>query len=288
MQPSGRQNMKSRVKKILLIAVWVIFLLVALFFFQTVKNIKQKDYGVFVGLEDSHMQKLADYKTVIIDADQYSQKEIATLHKEGKTVYTYLDIGSLETYRSYYKDFKACALAPYENWPDEYWMDVTNKNWQDFLIHKQVPKMMKKGVDGFFIDNCDVYSHYKNKNTYEALRTILKNIKKTKKKVIINGGDEFVTANLQHRDALQEIMDGENQESVYTAISYTKAQKPVLKKASTADTKYYTHFLQQVKKQGVQVYLTEYTDQFLLSAKIASQCKKNGWKFYIADSIKLN
>lgn len=40
-------------------------------------------------------------------------------------------------------------------------MDVSNKKWQPFCISHAV-KLKAKGVDGFFVDNCDVYYQYPN------------------------------------------------------------------------------------------------------------------------------
>ena len=54
-------------------------------------------------------------------------------------------------------------------------------------------KLLKKGVDGFFIDNCDVYDYAKTKKNFKGLAKILKNIKRLGKDVMINGGDVFVT-----------------------------------------------------------------------------------------------
>ena len=39
-------------------------------------------------------------------------------------------------------------------------------------------KLLKKGVDGFFIDNCDVYDYAKTKKNFKGLANLLKNIKR--------------------------------------------------------------------------------------------------------------
>ena len=68
------------------------------------------------------------------------------------------------------------------------WVDVSNKDWQKFM-GKLSKKLLKKGVDGFFIDNCDVYDYAKTKKNFKGLAKILKNIKRLGKGVMINGGD---------------------------------------------------------------------------------------------------
>ena len=129
---------------------------------------------------------------MVIDAQYFSAKDIRTLHKKGVKVYTYLNVGSIENFRDYYKKYEYLTIGNYENWEEEKWVDVSNKDWQKFM-GKLSKKLLKKGVDGFFIDNCDVYDYAKTKKNFKGLAKILKNIKRLGKGVIINGGDVFVT-----------------------------------------------------------------------------------------------
>lgn len=71
----------------------------------------KKAYGVFVGLNRNKIEKLYNYEQVIIDAQGYTKSDIKKLHKKGVKVYSYLNIGSLETYRSYYNKYKNTALS---------------------------------------------------------------------------------------------------------------------------------------------------------------------------------
>jgi Uncharacterized conserved protein len=137
------------------------------------------------------MKKLYDYKEVVIDAQYFSKRDIQTLHKKGVKVNTYLNVGSIENFRKYYKDYEHLAIGDYENWDEEKWIDVSSLEWQKF-IKGLSGKLLKKGVDGFFIDNCDVYCYAKTKKNFVGLVKILRNIKSLKKEVIINGGDVFV------------------------------------------------------------------------------------------------
>ena len=57
---------------------------------------------------------------VVIEPTEFSKEQIQTLKNKGKTVYGYLNIGSIETYRPYYIEFNDITLDEYENWKDEY------------------------------------------------------------------------------------------------------------------------------------------------------------------------
>ncbi|PWM04116.1 MAG: glucanotransferase, partial [Clostridiales bacterium] len=142
------------------------------------KNQKEKkEYGVFLSIDSSQIKKLYGYRLVVIDAQYFSAKDIRTLHKKGVKVYTYLNVGSIENFRDYYKKYEYLTIGTYENWEEEKWVDVSNKDWQKFM-GKLSKKLLKKGVDGFFIDNCDVYDYAKTKKNFKGLAKILKNIKR--------------------------------------------------------------------------------------------------------------
>ena len=81
-------------------------------------------------------------------------------------------------------------------------------------------KLLKKGVDGFFIDNCDVYDYVKTKKNFKGLAKILKNIKRLGKGVMINGGDVFVTKYRKTYGSAKDIMTAVNQESVWSSIRF--------------------------------------------------------------------
>ena len=123
----------------------------------------ESSYGVFLGLDhDDGINKLLNYKLVVIDLQEFNKEDIDKLHEKGIKVYSYLNIGSVEEYRNYYNRFKDYYLGTYENWEDERWVDVSKKSFQDFIINDLEPSLRNKGADGYFIDNCDVYANFKN------------------------------------------------------------------------------------------------------------------------------
>lgn len=81
---------------------------------------------------------------MVIDAQYFSAKDIRTLHKKGVKVYTYLNVGSIENFRDYYKKYEYLTIGTYENWEEEKWVDVSNKDWQKFM-GKLSKKLLKKG-----------------------------------------------------------------------------------------------------------------------------------------------
>ena len=249
------------------------------------KNQKEKkEYGVFLSIDSSQIKKLYGYRLVVIDAQYFSAKDIRTLHKKGVKVYTYLNVGSIENFRYYYKKYEYLTIGNYENWEEEKWVDVSNKDWQKFM-GKLSKKLLKKGVDGFFIDNCDVYAYATTKKNFKGLAKILKNIKRLGKGVMINGGDVFVTKYRKTHGSAKDIMTAVNQESVWSSIRF---ETGTFGKQPKDVRKYFSDYVQKCKKDRMEVYLLEYTKDKKLIRQIKQYCRKNKFHYYISDSIELD
>lgn len=238
-------------------------------------------YGVFIGMDKLDVKRLGKYDVVVIDGEYFSKKQISKLKKAGcKQIYSYFNVGSLEDFREYYGDYKDITLKEYENWPGEYWVDVSNADWQKFCVNR-AEKLRKKGIDGFFVDNCDVYYQFEREEIYQGLRKILKQLHK-KGKVIINGGDTFVSQCIKQKQA--GVFDGVNQESVYTSIDFDKNR---FGKAKTEERKYFTDYLKEVKKAKKAVYVLEYASNSKIAKASKTYAKKNGWEIYVSSTLEL-
>ena len=137
-------------------------------------------------------------------------------------------------------------------------------------------------MDGFFIDNCDVYCYAKTKKNFVGLVKILRNIKSLKKEVIINGGDVFVKKYKSQYGTMKSIMTAVNQESVWSRILFNKS---TFGKQPKDVHKYFSNYVKLCKKDGMRVYLLEYTKDKKLISKIKKYCNNNKFKYYISDSI---
>ena len=220
----------------------------------------------------------------MIDAQYFSKKQIGKLKKDGHVVYSYINPGSIEEFRPYYHKYEKYALDAYENWDGEYWMDVSAKEWQNFCI-KTARKLQKKGIDGLFVDNADVYYHYPTEDIFHGMTKILKSFHKIGLYVVINGGDVYVSKCAKQYKTLDGILDGVNQETVYSKINWEKNNFGKNKKS---ERKYFQRYAALVKKCGKDVYFLEYTKDKNLKKKIQAYCTKKGYRYYIADSIELS
>ena len=245
--------------------------------------ITDKSYGVFLSVTDN-LDQLGDYETVVIDAQYFTAADIDSFKQKGHKVYTYINVGAIENFRSYFNQYQSLTLAPYENWDEEYWVDVSDQTWQDFMVYDLIPEMISKGVDGFFVDNCDVYYHYQTDAVLDGLTHILRVMIDTGREVILNGGDTFLDAYCAG-GSWKDVITGISQESVFTRIDW---QDESFGEADAQDRTYFQFYVERYADQGADIYLLEYTTDDELIRKIKDYCHTKGFYYYISDSLELD
>ena len=247
------------------------------------KKESNDQYGVYIGAEPEELtgRSLADI--IVIDAQYFDKDDITELKSSGHTVYTYINIGSIENFRDYYEEYEYLTLDTYENWEDEKWIDVSDPSWQTF-ISKRADELISKGVDGFFVDNCDVYYQYRTQEIFEGVSRILKNLKEKNTYVLINGGDTFVREYLDRFGNLDNILDGVNQESVVTCIDWKNDKFSVNEKEKK---EYFLEYLQIVMDDGKDAYVIEYTTDKGIEKEAVSLAGSKGYTVYVAHSLDL-
>lgn len=270
--------MRKALRLFLILFPLLAFCLFGLSLHRPAKAANSEAYGVFIGLSADEIERLRPYRTVVIEPSAFTAEQIQALHAAGKTVYGYLNLGSLESYRPYYERFANLTLAPYENWTEERWVDVSSPVWQRFVVDELGAQYVSLGLDGFFLDNCDVYALYPRENIFNGLTTMLRGLSRYQKPCIVNGGDVFVSACMENGTA-QTLFEGVNQESVFTKIDFSKKRYT----AQDAETRaYYLDYLARAKEAGLKVYLIEYRPTAKLAAEIQDYCEKNGFVVYLA------
>lgn len=243
----------------------------------------QKEYGVFLGINAEQRERLDDYHLVVIEPSEFQAEHIRELHAEGKRIFGYINVGAMEEYRPFYDRFQHLTMDVYENWPDERWIDVSSPAWQSFLVDELGKRYADMGLDGFFLDNTDVYYHYPTEEVFQGLCAILKGLKGYDIPLIINGGDFFVSKCIDEGLA-RSLFDGINQETVFTSIDFENGSYGIQEETETL---YFQDYMARAKDCGLTVYLLEYGATPVLSEEIDHYCRKNGFLWYNAESLEL-
>lgn len=277
---------RKKIKQTKVLALIFVIILISGYFLikdSNTSTFEKNDYGVFLNADASSLEQLKSYNLIVIDAQYFNKSDIELLHQNGTRVYTYLNIGSIENFREYYTTYEKLTIGRYEHWDEEKWVDVADPDWQKF-IEQLSQELFEKGVDGFFIDNCDVYYYAPRESIFEGLTAILQNIMTFDKAVIINGGDTYVTEYRERYGDINHIMTGVNQESVWSAIDFDKGTFY----EQTKETRdYYCKYLEACQADGMDVYLLEYTTDKKLIHKIKKYCNEHDFHFYISNSLEL-
>ena len=238
---------------------------------------------MYLGLNGSDVNRIIKAKPsiAVIDFAEFNDVQIKKLRSKGIKLIGYLNVGSIEKTRPYYAKYKKYAIGTYSDW-DEKWMDLSKKEWQDFLIGR-AKSFKKRGAMGLYIDNLDVVEEYKSKKLYAPARAILKQIRKeTGLYLMVNGADYFVSRCIRdkvvHFQAIQ-------QEEVFTRIIDIGKNKAGSQTAS--ECKRLKAYCANVKKHGIAVYLLEYKASASALLKISTYCKKHKMNYYNSKTVDL-
>lgn len=213
----------------------------------------------------------------VIDTDGISMSLIKSAVNRGVFVYGYVNVGALESGRTYYQKFKHLRLARYEGWSGEYWVDPTAPEWREHIV--DLAKTIKAtGAIGVYFDNADIYyevRHLKkgyDRNmpdqnaVYKALRDIVLDLAKIGLIVMPNGGDSFVRRfYTEHPTVIKTI----NQEGCLFED---------FKRQPKSERQYRTEYMNWARKKGMYVRGIEYCKK----TRHIAECKA----YYLAHGYK--
>ncbi len=121
----------------------------------------------------------SSFDLVILDLDAYSARDIHRLEKKGKIVLAYLNVGELETFR-WYKPLvpDKWILEQNPEWPEHYFVDVRKRGWRRLLLNKIVPRILRKSVQGLFLDSVDLAASERHPGLRGAMIHVIKSLHK--------------------------------------------------------------------------------------------------------------
>ena len=170
-----------------------------LFFFPGLLHGQQLKWVCYYA-DSAPLSALTKFDLLVFDSDNHPA--IAPLKERGKTVIGYISIGEVSNTRSYFNDVKAQNLTLQENksWPGSFFIDVRNPLWTRRVIEELIPKILRKGFDGVFLDTIDnsPYLEQLDARQYrgmgEAMVTLIKTIRRNYPniKIIANRGFDIL------------------------------------------------------------------------------------------------
>ncbi|MGG2094331.1 endo alpha-1,4 polygalactosaminidase [Bacillus sp. S13(2024)] len=211
-----------------------------------------KNFKIYYGeANEQVIKELSKYDLVIIEPYAFTQQQIAELKASGTKVLGYVSVMELEAWHKskvteadyYYCNNKRMKI---KQW-DTYVMNISSSHYKDVVMDKVEQQIVKKGMDGVFLDTVgDIDDYFYNKpaeqkkfrNTYD---TLLKQIKNIDSNLILMqnwGFDTIKNTSLYAIDAV--LWEDFNRKVVakdkwsQNWISYFKAQKDQVKTFTVA------------------------------------------------------
>jgi hypothetical protein len=95
-----------------------------------------------------------------VDGFEVGARTVAELHRRGRRVICYLDIGAWESYRPYANRFPKAVLGrAYEGYPDERWLDIRRIDLLAPILRQRFDLCRRKGFDAVEPDNIAGYEN---------------------------------------------------------------------------------------------------------------------------------
>lgn len=154
-------------------------------------------------------KRYAGYDLVVVDGQEVTKAQVATLHDGGALVLGYLDAGTIEPYRPWYRRAKPYRLDYWKEW-GEWYANVDAAGFRR-LILGVATGFERKRLDGLFLDNTDmIETHPKQARGMRLLVAALAKL------VHGRGGFLFAQNGADVDGPILQYLDGWNREDVGT------------------------------------------------------------------------
>ena len=255
------------------------FLFLLLFLPVAVFSAAPKSAVVYYG--DSHpYEMLGAFDVIITDPGNLDTSSLGfKLYK--KKIFAYVSVGEVNKNRSYYKKIKKRWIKRENGLWKSFVVDVSNREYQNFLMNEVLRKLYLRGFENFFFDTVDSYhliaKSDKDRRKYEkALISFFKRVKKRypKAKIILNRGFEII-------EETAEVIDGVLFESLFYGLSPKDLR---YKKVSSEDRKWLRFWIEKIRSLGLFVISLDYLpeNEKALAEKTVKDIEKLGVIPYVA------
>ncbi len=103
------------------------------------------------------LNELAMFPQVVVEPRYIDEQAMRRLKRAGSAVFAYVSVGELRRDRPWYADVgESWQLGENSAW-NSVVMDLSNRQWQDFVLERLVSPLVRRGFSGVFLDTLDSY-----------------------------------------------------------------------------------------------------------------------------------
>jgi len=195
-------------------------------------------------------RRYRDFGLVVVDGENARAKDVAAIQRSGGgLVLAYLDVGTIEDYRGWYKAAKPYRLDYWNDW-GEWYANVNAGGFRSLMLKRVAPGMLAKGFDGLFLDNTDMTETYRaQKRGMRALVAGLSRLVRTRGKLLMAQNGAGVNW------PLRRFYDGINFEDV--SFGYDFDRRAYVHRSASAVARAQRN-IRRYLRAGLQVTATDY------------------------------
>ncbi|WP_185958314.1 endo alpha-1,4 polygalactosaminidase [Fodinibius sediminis] len=232
-------------------------------------------YGVHYGKVE--LGDIEGYDLVILEPEQYSRQQIATLSQSATDIIGYISMSEVNPHRWYYPLFrKAGFLGKNENW-NSYYIDLKDSTVRSVLLDQVASEIMEMGFDGLFLDTVDgVAPHTDRGHLQDEMVELIRELDRRfpEAYIIQNRGIFLLPQSSAHIDAVMV-------EDVTTRYDFTSGQYSIRSETSYAEHVRWIHsFADTLKKP---VLLLDYAVEEEMKKQATKRLDTLGQPYFISN-----
>ncbi|MDX8389573.1 MAG: bifunctional glycoside hydrolase 114/ polysaccharide deacetylase family protein [Mariprofundaceae bacterium] len=229
------------------------------------------------------VDELSAFDQVVVEPTYVSKSSLLQLKEAGSHVFAYVSIGEARREKPWFFDIDTAWVAGRNNAWNSAVMDLSNEQWQDFIVEHLVAPLVEKGYSGLFLDTLD--SYFIVADTPEMIQAqqqgLVQVIQKMRKafpdlKLLFNRGFEVIAD-------VQSLVDGVVAESL---IQRWNAESKVYERVPKQDYTWLKQKLSFIKDSlHLPVYVIDYVapSQRKLARKTAKEIAALGFTPWVSN-----
>jgi uncharacterized protein (TIGR01370 family) len=203
-----------------------------------------RSFALALGDGASAPAQLVGYDLVVVDGSTPASR-VKRLRAQGSIVLGYLSVGTIESYRSWYRAARPYRLDFWGDW-GEWYADVSRAGFRDLIAKRVAPAIMRRGFDGLFLDNVDMIAEHRPQAA--GMRKLVARLAGRPGYLFAQNGDEIINPFLRY-------LDGWNREDVSRTYDFDSRRYVAV---PTADSAAAQATLQRIGERGKLVTATDY------------------------------
>jgi endo-alpha-1,4-polygalactosaminidase (GH114 family) len=195
-------------------------------------------------------RRLAGYDLVVVDGQEATRRQVRALRRGGRLVLAYLDVGTIEPGRPWYRRARPYRLDRWSRW-GEWYADVDRRGYRRLIARQVAPAMLHKGFDGLFLDNTDAIEVHPRQapGMHRLVRRLSRRVHRGGRLLFAQNGEESIGPTLRY-------YDGWNREDVTSTWApgrhrYVRTPRRDRRAAAAA--------LRRMRRHGLLTLSTDYT-----------------------------